>query len=58
MSVKIVEILIEFVIDLVKKAILTGLVGVALAFTLLVFTIFMPEQVKAAFEILKSIAGV
>ena len=54
---KIAELIVDFIIGLVKKAILSALLGVAMVFTLLVFTIFLPEQVKDAFEILKGIAG-
>lgn len=55
---KIAELIVDFIIGLVKKAILTGLICVGMVFALLVFTILMPEQVKDAFEILKNLAGV
>ena len=54
---KILEAFIEFVFSIAKKAMLVGIIGGAMIFALLVFTIFVPEQVTNAFEILKSLIG-
>lgn len=54
---KIAEQIIEFILGIIKKAILVGIIGVAMIFALLIFTIFMPEQVTNAFEILTSLIG-
>lgn len=54
---KIAEQIIDFILGIAKKAILVGIIGGAMIFAILVFTIFMPEQVINAFEILKSLIG-
>ena len=57
---KIVEILLDFVFGIIKKAILVGLISTICIFLLLAFTIFVPDQVTKivnAFEILKSLIG-
>ena len=51
----IVERIVEFILGLISKAILTAIIGGAMVFTLLVLSIFMPEQVKGAFDILKGL---
>ena len=54
---KIAEQIVDFILGIIKKAILVGIIGVAMIFAMLVFSIFMPEQVTNAFEILKSLIG-
>lgn len=54
---RIVELIIEFIFGIIKKAILVGLVSAILLFLLLAFTIFIPDQVINAFEILTGLVG-
>ena len=54
---KILEAIVEFVFSIIKKAILTGIISMLILFALLVFAIFVPEQVINAFQILKSLVG-
>ena len=54
---KIVESIIKFIFSLIKSVILVGIICGVMLFALLVFTIFVPEQVTNAFEILNSLFG-
>lgn len=50
---KIVEGIFEFIVHLAKSAILIAIIGILMSFALVVFTIFMPDRVIAAFDIIR-----
>lgn len=52
-AVKMIEGIFEFFIHLFKKAIFVAILGVAMCFTLVILTIFMPDEVISAFDIIK-----
>jgi len=53
--VKIIGSVIEFGLHLLKRAILLAIIGVVMAFVLVIFTIIMPNNVLNAIEIIKSL---
>lgn len=52
---KIVEVIIEFALGMIKRATTLVTVGAILLFAIWVFAIFMPEEVQNALGIFKNI---
>ena len=52
---KIAEGIVEFIIHLLKSAILMAIIGVVIGAVLVVFTIFMPDEVVQAFDIIRGL---
>ena len=50
---KIVEGIVEFIFHLLKRAISISIITIGIAFVLVIFTIFMPDEVVNAYEILR-----
>lgn len=50
---KIAEGIIDFIFHLLKRAILVFVIGFVMVLALVIFTIFMPDEVLNAFDIIR-----